>query len=44
MCATFLKVFHTYVKEYEESEANPTPKIPKEIDEYLINYIIFSVI
>lgn len=44
MCATFLKVFHTYVKEYEENEANPNMKLPKEIDEYITNFIIFSAI
>ena len=42
MCATFLKIFHTYLSEYEETENNPEPKIPKEIDEFLTNYIIFS--
>ena len=44
MCATFLKIFHTYAKEYEESEANLNLKLPKEIDELLTNYIIFSAI
>ena len=44
MCATFLKVFHTYMSEFEETEENPGVKIPKEIDEFLINYVVFSAV
>lgn len=44
MSATFLKIFHTYMSEFEETEENPEPKIPKEIDEFLTNYVIFSAV
>ena len=43
MTATFLKIFHTFIDEFLEHD-NEKAKIPKEIDEILLNYIVFAVI
>ena len=45
MTATFIKIFHTFLDEFIEhdTENNNLIKIPKEIDDYLINFILFSM-
>ena len=46
MTATFIKIFHTFLDEFIEhdTENNNLIKIPKEIDDYLINFILFSAV
>ena len=43
MTSTFLKIFHTFIDEFIEHD-NEKPKIPKDIDDFLLNYIVFSAI
>ena len=43
MTATFLKIFHTFIDEFIEHE-NEKVKVPKEIDDYLINFIVFAIV
>lgn len=44
MCSQMLKIFNTYLLPYKEVEGEEKPVIPKDIEEYIINFLLFSVI
>lgn len=39
-----LKIFNTYLLPYKEVEGEEKPVIPKDIEEYIINFLLFAVI
>jgi len=39
-----LKIFNTYLLPYKEVEGEEKPVIPKDIEDYVMNYLLFSVI